>query len=217
MSANNNATISEDINSEIASTDLEIGSNLTLRDHGTYGGIRFALFQAQSIQTAPASDNAVAFSLTTKTGNKFKASSIELYASKIGTNNGTIEVSWQDAGGTTTVLEPVSPNRNNEDNNYFSIYSVEVDDVSKATDGTCSLIVNIYNVGAMKDGALQKKDIGLAEITIKGYITDQSTGISTPVTMRVNDNGAIYNLAGQKVDENYKGVVIKNGKKMLQH
>ena len=30
------------------------------------------------------------------------------------------------------------------------------------------------------------------------------------------NNGAVYNLAGQKVDENYKGVAIKNGKKMLQ-
>ena len=68
----------------------------------------------------------------------------------------------------------------------------------------------------MNNGTLQKKDIGLAEITIKGYIIDQSTGISTPVTMRASDNGAIYNLAGQKVDSTYKGVVIKNGKKMLQ-
>ena len=30
------------------------------------------------------------------------------------------------------------------------------------------------------------------------------------------ENGAIYNLAGQKVSENYKGVVIKNGQKMIQ-
>jgi hypothetical protein len=29
-------------------------------------------------------------------------------------------------------------------------------------------------------------------------------------------NGVIYNLAGQKVDEFYKGVVIKNGKKVMQ-
>lgn len=29
------------------------------------------------------------------------------------------------------------------------------------------------------------------------------------------DNDAIYNLRGQKVDENYKGVVIKNGKKLI--
>jgi len=29
-------------------------------------------------------------------------------------------------------------------------------------------------------------------------------------------NGAIYNLAGQRVSENYKGVVVKDGKKMIQ-
>ena len=29
-------------------------------------------------------------------------------------------------------------------------------------------------------------------------------------------NNAIYNLAGQRVDENYKGVVVKEGKKMIQ-
>ena len=29
-------------------------------------------------------------------------------------------------------------------------------------------------------------------------------------------NNAIYNLAGQRVDENYKGVVVKDGKKMIQ-
>ena len=29
-------------------------------------------------------------------------------------------------------------------------------------------------------------------------------------------NGAIYNVAGQKVDANYKGIVIKNGQKMIQ-
>ena len=29
-------------------------------------------------------------------------------------------------------------------------------------------------------------------------------------------NGAIFNLAGQKVNANYKGVVIQNGKKFIQ-
>ena len=29
-------------------------------------------------------------------------------------------------------------------------------------------------------------------------------------------NGAIYNLAGQKVDASFKGIVIMNGKKMIQ-
>ena len=33
---------------------------------------------------------------------------------------------------------------------------------------------------------------------------------------KVVEDGVIYNLAGQQVDANYKGIVIKNGKKMIQ-
>ena len=40
-----------------------------------------------------------------------------------------------------------------------------------------------------------------------------STGIDTVKTAA--ENTSIYNLAGQKVSENYKGVVIKNGKKIV--
>ena len=43
---------------------------------------------------------------------------------------------------------------------------------------------------------------------------DNTTAIET-VKQAVNE-GVIYNLAGQKVDANFKGVVIKNGKKMIQ-
>jgi hypothetical protein len=72
----------------------------------------------------------------------------------------------------------------------------------------------MYNVGATdKDGKLQKKDIGLAQVMIKGTITE-ATGISTPVIIK--GDGHIYNLRGQRVDENYKGIVIKNGKKYIQ-
>lgn len=43
----------------------------------------------------------------------------------------------------------------------------------------------------------------------------EQTSISNIVTEKAL-NGAIYNLAGQKVNVNYNGVVIVNGKKMLQ-
>ena len=214
MSSNTNAEVSSALTSEITTTSVENGSNLTLRTNGTYGEIRFSLYQAQSIQTAPGDDNAVTFSITTKNGYKFKASSIELYACKVGTNNGTIDVSWKDAGGTNKILDAVSPNRNNADNNYHSYYNLDIENKSTATEGDCKLIINMYNVGATdKDGNLQKKDIGLAQVMIKGTITE-ATGISTPVIIK--GDGHIYNLRGQRVDENYKGIVIKNGKKYIQ-
>lgn len=42
-----------------------------------------------------------------------------------------------------------------------------------------------------------------------------TTGVET-ISVDATDNGGIYNLAGQKVNDSYKGVVIKNGKKFLQ-
>lgn len=43
-----------------------------------------------------------------------------------------------------------------------------------------------------------------------------ATGIEAVNTAKVIKNGAIYNLAGQKVDATFKGVVIMNGKKSLR-
>ena len=41
-----------------------------------------------------------------------------------------------------------------------------------------------------------------------------ATGVQT-LNVKVQNN-SIYNLAGQKVAEDYKGMVIKNGKKMMK-
>jgi len=43
-----------------------------------------------------------------------------------------------------------------------------------------------------------------------------ATGINEMNANGANSNGAIYNLSGQRVDDNYKGVVIINGKKMIK-
>lgn len=42
----------------------------------------------------------------------------------------------------------------------------------------------------------------------------QSSAIDDVTFTPANDNGIIYNLAGQRVDEHYRGIVIKNGKKV---
>ena len=215
MSSNTNAEVADGIAEFIESTTVTNGSNLQLRTNNTYNNIRFSLYQAQSIQTEAADDNAVIFSMTTKSGYKFKASCVELYACKVGTDNGTMDVAWKDAGGTTSLLQAVSPNRNNAEKGYFSYYTKEISASSTATEGTCSLIINIYNVGALKDGALQKKDLGLAQILIKGTVTDSASGISTPVVMSMPMDNTYYNIKGQRVANPSKGLYIVNGKKVI--
>ena len=46
-------------------------------------------------------------------------------------------------------------------------------------------------------------------------VTSGASGIQAVKTVK-SGNGFIYNLAGQRVDANYKGVVIKNGQKIIQ-
>ena len=213
LSSGTNAEVSTTLSSCVASANLENGSNLMLNGQKTYNGIHFTLFQAQTIQKEPSDDNVVIFSLTTQSGYKFKASSIELYACKVGTNNGTMDISWKDAGGRILVFGEQSPNRNNAENGYFSYYSKDISSQSTATEGTCSLILNLYNLGAMNNDNLSKKDIGLAQVMIQGSIIDSTTGIATPVV--VKGNGDIYNMSGQRVNSSYKGIVIMNGKKVI--
>lgn len=42
-----------------------------------------------------------------------------------------------------------------------------------------------------------------------------STGISSAVTNEVKKSSAIYNISGQRVNKDYKGLIIKDGKKLI--
>ena len=51
--------------------------------------------------------------------------------------------------------------------------------------------------------------------TEHSYISTDGTGISSPVKT-IDNLARIYNLNGQEVDGNYRGIVIRNGKKYLR-
>ena len=46
-------------------------------------------------------------------------------------------------------------------------------------------------------------------------VGDEATGIDAVEGGNAADNGTIYNLSGQRVGKDYKGIVIKNGKKVM--
>ena len=72
---------------------------------------------------------------------------------------------------------------------------------------------NLKGAGAVFDSS--KTGIEMANPTT-GYFTAKTTGID-PVTVagKVGD-GKIYDLNGRQVSKNYKGVVVTNGRKILQ-
>ena len=52
-------------------------------------------------------------------------------------------------------------------------------------------------------------------IGMDGVFTDL-TGIQGITSGKITNDGKIFNLAGQQVSKSYKGIVIKNGMKMIQ-
>jgi hypothetical protein len=55
----------------------------------------------------------------------------------------------------------------------------------------------------------------VAIVDVAGENTVIPTGIDAIKTAEIANDGAIYNLAGQKVSNDFKGLVIKNGKKFV--
>lgn len=60
--------------------------------------------------------------------------------------------------------------------------------------------------------AIKQVRVKTITVTLKD---SETTGIENVATESVNENAPMYNLAGQRVAKNYKGVVIQNGKKFI--
>lgn len=75
-------------------------------------------------------------------------------------------------------------------------------------------VFKFYNwTGVSKKVVLNVKKAFLRSVTI---MTVSAAGIKNVQTIEVNEKAPIYNLAGQRVSKDYKGVVIQNGKKFVR-
>lgn len=71
-------------------------------------------------------------------------------------------------------------------------------------------------VGIFGDVSTNAKYQGAPILWITQKVQETTTGISDITIDEVTKNAPTYNLAGQKVGKDYKGVVIKAGKKMIR-
>jgi len=70
-----------------------------------------------------------------------------------------------------------------------------------------------FDITVAKQLAIQCQPIGGKFVVSQVYLEkEEATAIDN---VSVRNNGIRYNLLGQEVDENYKGVVILNGQKMI--
>ena len=72
--------------------------------------------------------------------------------------------------------------------------------------------------GVIKNVGIQYTDAehNPAQVSVLGaWLIGTTTGISKVENLKVAQDGKCFNLAGQQVGKNYKGLVIKNGKKVI--
>lgn len=209
QTSSTSSTISEGIGTTSVTHGTGVHTNGNVSINNSDNSVAFVKYQPDTAnETAASAANTITFTFNIQEGYKFQAKNILFYASKIGTDNGKLDAIWHDANGEIEVLKSVSPNRNKAENGWYSAFNESISDKTEEVTGECSLAISIYNLGSGSTGI---KDIALANVAINGTLV-APTGISTPVTFTLPVTTEYYNLAGQRVSSNTKGIVIEKQK-----
>ena len=103
----------------------------------------------------------------------------------------------------------------------WSDHSIKLDDTellaSSATTPTGSQGIRVYTIENVPDGTHQimrgSGESGIFYVEVKTDGTNSITEVSKTINAPQSE---LYNLSGQKVSGNYRGIIIENGKKRIQ-
>lgn len=158
--------------------------------------------QVEEINVAKALDIINGLEDGAKTPAEYKITGyvVEVTEISLDYGNATFKIA-DEKGGTSTLTVFRAKDENGE--NITNENLLKVDDL---------VVVQGKLQKYVKDGVMTPEVAqGGKILTINGEAASVNS-----VKAAVNANAAVYNLAGQRVNASYKGVVIKNGKKMIQ-
>ncbi len=167
------------------------GEGLTLKDANNGAGFDETRFEPKDQNNSPDETNAIRFIIQPKYGLTFTPTKVSLKSTRFGTDNGLLDIAWENPDGTTVKLaSEVKPNRNSgtnpaiaeEEGQKFSNLSYEVTGATPA-EGAVALLVNLYH---LQSG----KQIGFADIVIEGLLNGEE--ISVPMLASFTANGVNY-------------------------
>lgn len=126
-------------------------------------------------------------------------------------SEGTYQVVLGNWSTNTTCQVPVCPDDDFQTVDFaFTNYADHVKDANRADD--CHVLLQVGWIA----GATVVKQVVVFEKDKNAFMAAKETGIEEMKAVNTKKaDGAIYNLAGQKVNASYKGIVIKNGKRYL--
>ena len=179
------------------SSKVALGSNLEIYGVSNKSGFNETQIQPTKIASgskASAGDaaNYVKFIIRPKFGFTFTPSKVSIKSTRYGTNDGLLDFYWQNADGTTIVLEKSrKPNRENglDENKQPSDYKYTQFEYSlesaTAGEGACGLLIDFYNLA-------NNKQMGFADIVIEGTLS--GTEVEVPILSSFTINGTEYSV-----------------------
>lgn len=173
-------------NKYFVTSKVTYGSNLWIKDANS-NMTRFEPYTQQNegeSGTAADETNAIKFLIQPNFGLTFTPKKVSLKTTRFGTDNGLIDVSWENPDKTTVSLAVgVKPTRNNASPNYSEL-SYDITGATPA-EGTCGLLINLYHLQSAKQ-------IGFRDIVIEGTLSGQEKEV--PVLATITINGTEYNV-----------------------
>ena len=176
------------------------GSNLELfgLDTNGIGQTQFMPIEQQNeVEGGTAADesNAIRFLFQPCFGFTFTPTKVSLKTTRFGTDNGLLDIAWENPDQTTVLLaQGVKPARNNESPAYSEL-SYDVTGATPA-EGKCGLLINLYH---LQNG----KQVGFSDIVIEGTLN--GTKIEVPILASLTINGKEYTTE-QIFDDAYEAV-----------
>ena len=195
-----------------SSDEVIVGSHLKYNGSKS-SDIKMTLFTiTDEAQDVEANDgNAVKFSFTVKDGYQFVPTNVSFNVTRFGTNNGSFSSYLLYANSEKVIVcGPTEAYRDNgkapdgtTDTDRHYALDQDIDDADAMT-GTNALVINLFNIPYNAN----TKNMGLANVVINGYIITP-TGVNIPVSFSPVMNTEYFNIAGQRVSSNTKGLIIE--------
>lgn len=214
--ANQQATLESDFVDRV-NTSVSIGSGLK------YSGVRVLNYFTETCigvnvnnEPNPNNNNKLTFNVAPVDGCELAINRIEFTATRIGTDGGYIDVSWDG----NKIAQRLRPARNNG-NPQYTTYSYNVNPGD--THSGHNLSLNIYSLGITKQyGFANIKIYGTLTYTVpvgakKAFMDDEVTDINCPENEALMEKQDVwYTLQGVRIDKpTTRGIYIHNGKKVL--
>ena len=181
------ATFSEGDANYFLNSKVAWGSNFTVNGTRTVSGITETQLMATAKVTAAEESNLIKFTFTPKPGFIFTPTKVTFTATRVGTDDGALDIAWLNSDKTTATLANLKKADSNlpaRDNNTpnFTTFTYDLTTVNGiiAGEGECGLQFYLYSINA-------GKNYGFANIIIEGTLSGTEQELPILASFKVNE------------------------------